>query len=207
VPQRRRPVVVSQDVRGEGCSVAADGRPRISGTLVQDPLGVAARTLPVARENSRLEHTDQASPASRGRVRVALAVTLGGPDQPAARLGLAALHEASEPGPAGRHRDPEKLPLPRVGVIGEARRPVAVARLLALGMRLPIHGHSVKRPITRTGEGIEAPIDYLSRYDGVPAALTKAAHPLAAPRETFVVFPVSGSPEPQPGSRLPPAHA
>ena len=74
-------IVTAHEMRESRC-VAADRALRLRGAGVQRPPRVLERALPVARDEPRLHRPDRPSPASGGRIRPALSIALGGPQEP-----------------------------------------------------------------------------------------------------------------------------
>src|SRR5205823_8862909 len=127
-----------------------------------------------------LHRADEPPEAARRRSFEALPVTLGSANQPPHGFRPAALHQARESRATGRHRHTDELLLTAVGILGQPRKPVAVALLLAPGVGVPIHAGSLTRP--------PRPPDWGRLVNG---------------RSTTIVIAVDapGSPSPQTGSR------
>ena len=78
--------VVSQGQARECGGIAANRRIRLGGAGVERPARIAPSAVPVAGDETRLDRSDRASPASGRRFLEALSVALGGPRE--ARFGF-----------------------------------------------------------------------------------------------------------------------
>ena len=151
--------------------VAPDRGGGFGGALLQRPGGLALGTLPIAREEARLQRPDRPPPAARRCVGPALAVTRRGPVEPSGGLLGATLHQQGQAGASGGVAHPGQLALPRIGVLSarQARLAVAVASLLPPRMCAPVlHAATI---LTR---GMARELREVIYVDGVRTAFGKA---------------------------------
>ena len=127
IRQHPRLLVPAQHEQREAPGVAADRRPRLGGTLFERPLGVARRPVPVAGKDVRLQHSDRAAPAPRGRIVVALAVTLDRLREPLASRFRLARHELCQRCARRRISHPRQLPLACVAIADTRQSTLAVS--------------------------------------------------------------------------------